>query len=380
MITFFAFALLAGAGVLLPVAEMSTSDDIDETDTDVVDETDEPSDDTDTDEDTEGDDTSDDDTSSDDDALVDDELIDDGDVETPYADEPVIFKVADDVAYEDVDDYLYGSHSDDVIDITDARPQTPDGYFAGDLEVYLGDGNDELVGDAWQFTDLSLYGEAGDDTIAVDGAQENKVSAYGGTGNDTIYVEGADDADLVGYAYGGEGDDVLNGGKRTTIYGGDGNDVLDGDSIRPGLRDYYDDSRYAYGGDGDDILNINRVGGSTDQDGSWNRSEDYHYGGAGADTFNLQYSQVTTTAEIAEGNGVNYVLSLDFEAGVDVLVIEVRDVPSAVILEDGWLTFEYNYGDFTMQSIITLGDENVTADDIVLNFEDPAVSVEIQTA
>lgn len=378
MIAFFAFALLAGAAALLPVAEVSTSDDIDETDTD------EDTRDGDSSDDSGADDTDDgDDGTTDDGALDDDDLIDSEDeTESLYADDPIIATLGRDEGYSDLSPTFYGSHGDDDLVITGADI-TPTDVYNDDgnvtysevlWNVYLGDGDDNIEGrfSLENIVNATVYGEAGDDTMDLTPGYPGSVHAYGGEGDDTLHAEGDSAEDEHVYAYGGEGNDTLYGADLSSIYGGAGDDVLDGSP--------YGASRVANGGDGDDTLFIYREGGNTGQDGDWGYYSDHHNGGEGADTFNLRLWQNSDEADQAEELGSQRLLSLsDFEAGVDVLLIDVQDVPSSVTLENGRLTFEYTFEEGTMQSHIELNDENVTADDIVLNFEDPTVNIEIQT-
>lgn len=106
------------------------------------------------------------------------------------------------------------------------------------FELYGGDGNDTITGDA---SVEIINGNVGDDIINgaggsdnIQGGQGNDV-VHGGTGNDT--VQGNRGADTI---TGGEGDDNLQGGRgadnltgdsdNDTIYGNLGDDLLTGSS------------------------------------------------------------------------------------------------------------------------------------------------------
>ena len=129
-------------------------------------------------------------------------------------------------------DTIYGSISSNVGSIVAA-----DGSTQADL-LYGGNGNDiivTVVNDAGS----TAFGEAGNDKIQIVNG-----SAEGGAGMDTVTVTGA------GTAYGGDGDDTLNGsGSLYVLHGGAGTDIFN----LNGVGD-------AHGGEGGDIYNVNTTG------------------------------------------------------------------------------------------------------------------------
>ena len=90
---------------------------------------------------------------------------------------------------------------------------------------------------------IHIVAGEGDDVVEVDlppAAYRLRITAYGGAGDDEL--EGGPGRDRL---YGGDGADVLRGGGRTdALFGGRGDDELDGGPGRDRLR----------GGDGDDAL------------------------------------------------------------------------------------------------------------------------------
>ena len=148
----------------------------------------------------------------------------------------------------DGNDTLIGGTGNDFID-----------GGSGDDVIYGGLGNDNLQGNSGNDT---IFGNAGNDYMI--GGAGNDIM-YGGDGND--YMTGGDGNDLL---VGGAGDDFLDGGwGNDALYGEAGRDVLWGG---PGAD-------YLNGGDGDDYL-----------DGGYDGARDTLVGGAGSDTFKMEYT------------------------------------------------------------------------------------------
>ena len=159
-------------------------------------------------------------------------------------------------------DILFGGNSSDLgaAEIITAINQA-------DL-IYGGDGNDEIYS-AGHFRGTSpfgegidagtvIYGEAGNDQIVMSSAD-----AYGGIGNDTITVWGA------GTAFGGDGDDTLNGEYLDfQLYGGSGADKLNL-TIGRGFAD---------GGEGGDVYRTTTVLRSTIRDTGTSSGDIVHLG------------------------------------------------------------------------------------------------------
>ena len=139
------------------------------------------------------------------------------------------------------------------------------------------------------------YGGSGNDTLNGGG---NRDSLYGGSGSDRIdgsygtdYINGGRDNDILEGGYGN--DTILGEGGSDKIRGEAGNDIIRGGSGIDRLSGGYgnDDMRggsdHIYGDAGNDVLyggeadfNSQRIAFEGDQD-DWNR--DYFYGGLGAD-------------------------------------------------------------------------------------------------
>ncbi|MFS2035559.1 calcium-binding protein [Polaromonas sp. CT11-55] len=173
-----------------------------------------------------------------------------------------------------------------------------------------GTGNDVLIGDAqnnWLAGGLgadSLNGGAGDDVLLID-ARDTSVN--GGDGFDIAQVIGTQGVTLnlsksnIEMAVGGEGDDVLIGGGRSTVFvrggggddviiggaandvlsGEDGSDMIDGGSGNDLIRGHRGQDRLL-GGQGDDVLD----GGLEDDSLSGGAGNDVLIGGRGDDNLN----------------------------------------------------------------------------------------------
>jgi Ca2+-binding RTX toxin-like protein len=175
--------------------------------------------------------------------------------------------------------------------------------LGGDDIIIGGLGNDTLRGDAG---DDRLYGSEGNDTIdtgapgagafeyAYGGDGDDIINATGSSqlvayddgfnysgvastvdGNDTIDLSGADVRpeylnSTFGYVYGGGGADSITGsGRPDYLYGGNGTDVITG-------------------GDGDDVVD----GGAGNDDLNGGLGRDNIYGGTGDDTLRSGGSQI----------------------------------------------------------------------------------------
>ena len=179
--------------------------------------------------------------------------------------------------------YFLGFGGDDTF--TNETASTVAAYgHAGNDTLYGGSGNDVLVGGSGNDT---LYGNDGNDRLV--GANDNDV-VYGGNGNDRIFgtsgsneLHGEAGNDVM---YGSDtGDDVMKGGDGLDwIFGLGGNDTLDagdgGSASGPELlmghggNDTFfagDGLNLFWGGEGDDIMNggvdaINRMHGQNGND------------------------------------------------------------------------------------------------------------------
>lgn len=313
------------------------------------------------------------DTNSTSDDDVDDEPdIIEPDEETEYSQSPVIIDVG---YYDDEEELaalgstLIGSHGDDVVDID-----------VGDIdflvEIDLGSGDDTVDVRTFYTPDaLNVYGGEGSDNLDLSTGDSDsaRLLFYGGAGDDVISAGG----DRT-FGFGDDGADELYGYDGSVLYGGDGDDVLDGEDVESWR---YSRGRAAYGGDGDDTLMIERTAGEygTDEDtfGEWVSSSDQHYGGEGADTFNLALSVNSAIDVFFDEPDQNLLTLSDFTAGEDVLIVELsRAVETIEIINgdtDTRIEFTYAleiYGEddtVSVTSYITLGDPDVTADDVVFN-------------
>ena len=137
---------------------------------------------------------------------------------------------------------------------------------AGDDQIQGGDGNDHLYGGLASGLDVagqsdSLSGGAGDDVI-VGAVNDLFTWASGDDGNDSITLG-------RGFAFGGEGNDVLTGtGSDYMLQGDRGNDVL-----ILNLAGQSNSGGSAYGGQGDDTYVVNTTGLVTIQDEGWDLND-----------------------------------------------------------------------------------------------------------
>ena len=154
---------------------------------------------------------------------------------------------------------------------------------AGD-EIYGGKSNDHIVGGN---ANDDIYGGTGKDTIlGKDGADLIK------GGNDADSIDGGNGVDTIygGNAYGGSGNDTLEGGStmdrlfggkdNDTLTGMDGADYLDGGSGNDALFGGRGADTFN-GGDGNDIV----VGGDGDDALRGGHDDDVLTGGTGEDRF-----------------------------------------------------------------------------------------------
>lgn len=220
----------------------------------------------------------------------------------------------DDVIYANsYNDYVYAGNGDDTI--YSYKNNYNDYYNADSSSVlYGGAGNDKiyLYGDATQtgvYKIAYAYGEDGDDILDARGSLSHN-NLDGGNGDDIIYASSAGDSINGGYGddiiYGGDGDDDIYGGEGLSdsdiIYGGGGNDTISALG-----------SSKIYGGDGNDVITM-----TTGK--SLAPSNLYVDGGDGDDTYILGLSQATTgrgydtivastgndVIKLAEFNGADY--------------------------------------------------------------------------
>ncbi|WP_439515792.1 calcium-binding protein [Oceanibaculum nanhaiense] len=191
---------------------------------------------------------------------------------------------------------------------------------ADDDTLRGGDGDDLLTGGAGNDV---LYGGAGNDTI------------FGGSGNDTLFGEDGDDR-----LYGGDGDDWLDGGTgNDTLAGGAGNDTLSGG----------DGDDLLQGGAGNDLL-IGGAGNDTLEGGAGNDTltggsgNNILNGGGGDDVLiHIGYGDLAGNDTLIGGSGSNQfvllgahnVVIVDYEMGVDALVISGYTIESAQNLGEG---------------------------------------------
>ncbi|MBY0461352.1 MAG: hypothetical protein K2V38_28885 [Gemmataceae bacterium] len=132
-----------------------------------------------------------------------------------------------------------GGTSDDVFNVG----------FSPNLTVSGGAGNDVInIGDS---PNATAYGDDGDDVVNIGGGTGTTARAFGGNGDDQL--NGGDEDDSFD---GGDGRDVILGGKgNDTLLGGAGNDLLAGGTGSDVLD----------GGAGNDILFDGDVKGKTTQ-------------------------------------------------------------------------------------------------------------------
>jgi hypothetical protein len=171
--------------------------------------------------------------------------------------------------------YITGGNTADTASIVDTTPQNNQGALIVNVN-----------GTASVFPEVAVngirfYGYGGNDTLS--NATVKPVVAYGGTGNDTLNGGGASDTlhgesgndNLFGYGghdtmYGSTGDDEMHGGSgNDTMQGGDDDDEMYGDSGNDAM----------YGQGGQDVL-FGGVGDDNVQGGTLN---DTLYGEAGDD-------------------------------------------------------------------------------------------------
>ena len=146
-----------------------------------------------------------------------------------------------------------------------------------------------------------IQGSPGNDVISLDhagpgGKHATELADYinGRSGNDRLY--------------GGGGNDVLIGGRgRDALSGGNGNDYANGGAGNDQIRGDAGKDTLLGGGGGDTIS-----GGTGDDTITGGSGHDTLYGGAGADSFVFN----------AAINPANAGRIVDFQAGVDVIVLE----------------------------------------------------------
>ena len=272
--------------------------------------------------------------------------------------------------------------------------------------VYMGDGNDTLIGAGGQET---LYGGLGDDIVQGGFTTDD---AYGGAGNDTIRVL---DGEFYDNSYGGTDTDVLDHSGST--YSGDifdfENSVITGTHINgssavlSSIEEYQDGSgantiisdgsgHIYYGNAGNDTL-VATAGAET------------MYGGADIDTVDLSVGNFTYhfntgtgldtvfTSELflgfeafLFGSGADVVTSSsDFNAvesiygggGNDVISKETNTGTSAIDTYDGGAdtdSFLFNYAAANADYVVNLNLGMITyqgdARDLLLNFENVTVN------
>ncbi len=138
----------------------------------------------------------------------------------PYTNNDVIYggEGQDDIYGQLGRDRIYGGGSGDTIDggrgadviygddAFNSNYIPEDADFAGDDQIYGGDGNDQIFGG---YGEDFLYGSSGNDKL------------YGGFDNDKLFGESG-----VDFLMGESGDDFLDAGSlsEVDVYGGDGND------------------------------------------------------------------------------------------------------------------------------------------------------------
>jgi Ca2+-binding RTX toxin-like protein len=138
-------------------------------------------------------------------------------------------------------------------------------------------------------TRVRVYGEEGNDRLQD---RTNTIFIEGGVGDDLLISSGDGISGVLGYAYGGEGNDVIYGGSGDNdliggpgddeIYGGGGNDFIIGDEGDDFLHGGTGDDSVS-GGVGENIV----VGGSGDDyvetEGDPENSDTCLFGGSGND-------------------------------------------------------------------------------------------------
>ncbi len=236
-------------------------------------------------------------------------------------------------------------------------------YGLGDNSIFGSGGNDALFGHDGNDTingsigkDYILGGEGAD---SIDGSNGHDY-VDGGEGHDTL-LGGSDNGSdtLLGAAGddsidGGDGDDLLQGGKghdridgdigNDTIIGGDGIDTLFG-----GMgHDYIDGNDSSadelYGGDGDDTIVASYL--------------DTVYGGAGANTINLEGTQVSIYGTVAElhNNTID-----DFDFGLDKLYITDATTVDVSSIYGNTVTLNIDSGASTLTLYSYQGVSDLTA-------------------
>ena len=178
---------------------------------------------------------------------------------------------------------INGTQFDDFVelDLTDIGAQDLDS-----IAVHGGDGDDalDLIGAAAnRFGEVLLTGGLGDDVISV-GLTRASVILRGGDGHDLLF--GGRGADEI---FGGAGDDLLDGGGgHDQLHGGRNNDVILGGGGHDSMWGGAGDDRMvghagrdrAFGGSGDDTM----MGGRGHDRGIGGSGDDHMDGGAGRDT------------------------------------------------------------------------------------------------
>ncbi|MGP6085792.1 calcium-binding protein [Antarctobacter jejuensis] len=174
---------------------------------------------------------------------------------------------------------VFGESGNDTLSGGDAADILDGG---GDDDKLVGRGGDDVL-DGGTGNDFILGGSGNDD---IDGGTNND-TMNGNAGDDTIYGDLGNDI-LVGQ----DGSDFLDGGGNDdTLDGGNGDDILEG-------------------GDGNDILR----GRAGEDDLAGGLGRDFLTGGEGVDNFVFR-----STADA--GIGANRDQILDFEQGVDVIIV-----------------------------------------------------------
>lgn len=167
------------------------------------------------------------------------------------------------------------------------------------VSVSLGSGNDVFVNISG--VTAHAYGGTGNDTL---NGGTGRDFLYGGAGQDTV-----NGGEYIDWVYGEAGNDRVYGGEgEDTLFGGSGNDRLYGGAGRDRIHDGSGNDR-SYGEAGNDVLyddkGKDRHYGSAGDDslraGTGNYADRY-YGGAGTDTVSYQY---VSTAVTADADGVS---------------------------------------------------------------------------
>lgn len=197
---------------------------------------------------------------------------------------------ADTVSGGDGADRVYGDAGDDIVD-----------GGTGNDRVYGGAGADEL------------YGGAGNDYLYVDG---DDTVIEGGDGIDRVYGQGSGDLNInlanqsIEYAYGGAGNDTLDGSgltSNTQIYGNDGDDTITGGSGHDTLK----------GDAGNDTID----GGAGNDKIYGGAGADTLIGGAGNDTLYIDADDLAAgSINAGEGSGDNIVFQ-----GTEDVTIDIAD-------------------------------------------------------